>query len=785
MLLGKRLYSLFMFVMLSILSGVLVAGMAMPVVGMAADAGRTAITGVNDLPAELEAPPQWQRSRLLDGNGKLIAYFYDQNRVYVTLDKISTIMKQAQVGIEDHRFYEHGAMDLTGTLRALASTSQGNTQGGSSLTQQYVRMVLVEKAEANNDPAGVIAAKENTLARKFRELRYAIAVEKEFSKDQILEFYLNMAYYGDGAYGVEAAARHYFGVSAAKLNLPQAAMLAGLVRNPVATNPVAHPAVALSRRNDVLNRLAELNIITPEQAAQAKATPFDKSKVTTARTGCANSKYPFICQYALNTMVKEMPALGATETDRLQRVYRGGLTITTQIDPKAQEIADKRIAKTISAKDPVKSTIVMIEPKTGLIRAMAQNRQVMGLNAKKGETFYNYAVSKDMGGSDGVQGGSTFKMFVAAAALENGYGAGTSFRVAYEKNWQGETFKSCSGPFPVVGKWNVTGSRGEVGTFDMYRGTAMSVNNYFAALEQVVGMCPVVNMAVRLGLQSAIGDNIVKKYQWIPSFTLGAVEITPLSLVSAYATMANRGVHCDPLILKSIVTSDGTTIPVPSANCTRVIDASYADAINKIFQGPIYRGTLTSAQIPGYRLAGKTGTVPDNKAAWAIAYTPDLAVGAMMSYDNDPRYKKFWKAHPGYLRGISLPYSHTWLTGYGSDSGRKLLQPAMKAALNDLDQHTQFTDPPASVLAGDSASIPSCSGMGPSACANKLTAAGFNVYTKKVYSDTVGIGGLVGLTVTGQAPKGSTIGVLVSKGPQPQAPPSSPSPSPTPPGRKK
>jgi membrane carboxypeptidase/penicillin-binding protein len=281
----------------------------------------------------------------------------------------------------------------------------------------------------------------------------------------------------------------------------------------------------------------------------------------------------------------------------------------------------------------------------------------------------------------------------------------------------------------------------------------------------------------------------VKKYQWLPSFTLGSVEVTPLSLVSAYATMANRGVHCDPVVLKSITSSDGTSIPVPGANCTRVVNAEYADAINKIFQGPIYRGTLTKAQIPGYRLAGKTGTVPDNKAAWAIAYTPDLAAGAMISVDNSPKrkIKKFWNAHRGYLRGVTLPYSHTRLSGYGSDAGGKLLRPAMKSALDDIKDHTQFTEPTAAALGGDSVTVPSCSGLGATACKNKLIAAGFSAYTKRIYSDNVPSGSLIGLSTSGQAPKGSSIAVLVSKGPKPAdtAPPGPSTPATPPPGRKK
>ncbi len=775
MRMGKRLYSLIMFVVVAVIGGLLSAGLVVPVTGMATSAGRDAAGALATLPTELEVPPQWERSRLLNSDGSVLAYFYDENRLYEPLSNISPIMQKAQVAIEDHRFFEHGAIDLQGTLRALVSTSQGRTQGGSSLTQQYVRMVLVETAVENNDAEAKAAATENTLARKVRELRYAMAMEKKLSKDEILERYLNIAYYGDGAYGVEAAAKHYFGVSAAKLNLPQSAMLAGLVRNPVATNPRTHPTVGLQRRNDVLDRMAQLGVVSHAEAAEAKATEFDPSKMKFSRKGCANSEFPFVCDYALEVLKQQATALGATEEERLERVYRGGLTITTQIDRAAQRNAQKVLSRSVAAKDPVIGVVTMMEPSTGLIRAMVQSRPEMG--KKKGQTFYNYNVSQSYNGYNGFQGGSTFKIYVAAAALDNGFGVGTSFRVPYSKNYEGEVFRSCNGSIKVNRRWVVDGP--ERGTYNLYNGTSGSVNNYFVQLEQAVGICPVVKMAKKVGLELASGADLTTEAY--PAFTLGAADVTPLSMVTAYGTFANRGVRCNPIIIKTITGKEGNEFPVPSAGCKRVIPAGVADAVNKVFQGPVTSGTLRGARIYGYDMAGKTGTVPLNKAAWSVAYTPDLVAAAGISFDNGPKYTKFWKSRgQNFLRYLRLKTGIT-LTGFGSDAGQRILKPAMQKALEDIGKNTKFVEPSASVLNGESVSIPSCSGMGPSGCSLTLQKAGFSTYTTTEFSDVVAKGALIGVSRSGSAPKGTSIGVRVSKGPKPAPEPTAiPTPTATP-----
>ena len=239
----RRLHAGLLFVVVSALCGVLAAGVAMPAVGAAVLGGKAAEGTLDDLPAAFDQPAQSQRSEVQDVNGDVLAYFYDENRVYVPLDEIAPVMQQAIISIEDHRFYEHGPLDAIGTLRAFLTNvvAGGVTQGGSTLTQQYVKMVQIEEAKKAGDEAGVQAAQDDSYGRKIKELRYAISVEKTLSKDQILERYLNIAYYGDGAYGIEVAAQHYFGTTAAELTLAQAAMLAGLVQNPTANNPVQNP----------------------------------------------------------------------------------------------------------------------------------------------------------------------------------------------------------------------------------------------------------------------------------------------------------------------------------------------------------------------------------------------------------------------------------------------------------------------------------------------------------------------------------------------------------------
>jgi membrane peptidoglycan carboxypeptidase len=787
MQIGKRLYSLLLFLLVSGIGGLLVAGLTVPAAAMVSAAGGAVAEGLNSLPEELETPRPAERSVMLMANGKQLASFYQENRTYVELDKVSQVMQDAQIAIEDNRFYEHGAIDLRGTLRALVSTSQGVTQGGSSITQQYVRLVLVEEAERVGGEEGKrlkILAQENTLARKVRELRYAIAIEKRMEKSEILERYLNIAYYGDGAYGVEAAAQHYFGVSAAKLDLAQAAMLAGLVRNPIQTNPVKFPELAIERRNNVLDRMEELKLITAAEATAAKAVPWDKGKVKSFPNGCVNSAYPFVCDYARLT-IENAKELGDTKAERQAYLMRGGLTIQTEFDVDLQKEAQQVLSKVFDPTDPVISVIVAVDPQTGYIQAMAQSRPNIGDNKTadgkddwRGETYYNYAADKAMGGAEGFQAGSTFKLFVATAALNQGMGVNTTYMVKSPMDFKDHVFRTCDGMMTQNKSWVV---RGSVGKMNMYEGVRRSVNGYFIQLEQGAGICESVKMAQTLGLASGLGESLMDlTYNGaLPSFTLGTVDITPLSMVRAYGTIANKGKRCDPILISSIKNMYGQEQPIPSANCKQVISEELANSVAHVFKQSMY-GTSSAVNLRygDMDMAGKTGTVDSNKAIWQVSITPNLAVAAVISYDSNKRFKDFYKTRTNrYIKGVKV--KGKWLqAASGSEAGGLLVRPVFKKAM-ETREHMKFPAADQKILRGEYASVPSCSGRSLKSCQSVLESAGFVWYTIKDWSDAPE-GAFTGqLRPSGKAPKNSAIGLVISKGKKPEPKPD-PTPTPTP-----
>ncbi|CAA9301830.1 MAG: Multimodular transpeptidase-transglycosylase, partial [uncultured Friedmanniella sp.] len=673
--------------------------------------------------------------------------FYDENRVPVELDEIAPVMRQAQLAIEDHRYYEHGALDLKGTLRALVrnSTSDSGTQGGSSITQQYVKMVQVEAC--NGDRECVAEAQAKSMERKVRELRYAIALEKKFSKDEILERYLNIAYYGEGAYGVQAAARHYYSEDAGDLNLAQAAMLAGLVQNPDANNPVDNRAAALDRRDVVVNRMLELDLISSSQAKKAKKAGFDEDGVKPTRAGCVGTPYPFLCDYVRRSLLS-MPSLGKTQEDRKNVLNRGGLTIQTAIDPKTQDLAQKKVSSVVGPTDPLISTMNMIQPGTGLIVAMAQSRPVMGSDDKEGETYWNLSADPAMGGIQGYQAGSTFKTFTMAAALEKGIPISKKFNARSPYDFTGKKYQSCVGTQRVP-KYKVRNSVGHSRVIDMTEAAEFSVNTYFIQLELAAGLCNVTKMAEKVGVKLGTQDrDLVDFYQTIPSFTLGSVEVSPLSMAEAYATYAARGVHCSPIIVAEVTDRNGKQLEVPDAGCEQVVEPSVADGVNKVLKSVMDSGTGQRAKVDnGYDMAGKTGTIDSNEAVWFAGYTPEVAGVAMISIDNTQ--KPFRKGKPGFRRNgvknYAVPSTDVFLQGSGSgDAGRLIWKPVMESYLKKVDD-TSFKAPSRDVQVGKRVRVPSLFGLSIAAATKKLEKEGFTVERRQVYSRSI-VGSFLGFS---------------------------------------
>ena len=773
---SQKAYSFLMFLAVSVLAGLLISGLAVPFAALLGSGGKMAVSALEDIPADLETPAQHQRSEVFMADGTLLATFYDENRVYVPLSEISENMQDAQVAIEDHRFYEHGAIDFQGFGRAFLKTLAGDTQGASTLTQQYVKMVRIEMAVAANDKEALRKADEVTIERKIVEARYAMALEERLTKEQILERYLNIAYYGDGAYGVQAAAKHYFNVDAKDLTLDQSAMLAGLVQNPVALNPTKNTGKAMDRRDVVLNQMVKWGMTSKETAEAAKAVQtFDPAKVQRTAKGCFSSPYPFLCDYVKRTLLSEqMPSMGKTEQERTNLLNRGGLRIQTLIDPAAQASAEAAVAGMVSPTDPVLANTVLIQPSSGLIVAMAQSRPVMGSDAAKGETYYNYNVTTGMGGIEGFQAGSTFKSFTLASALNIGMTPNKEYDAPGTMDFKGETFRDCKGSFTFNQDWTPQNQfRKGWGTIDMMKAAQNSVNIYFVQLIRDTGICASIDMAKAAGVKLADGKDL-RTMERIPSFVLGTADVTPLSMAEAYATFANRGVHCDPIILQSVHTKDGTEVAVPSANCKQAIPEAVADGVNYILKSVALKGTGSPAALhDGRDEAGKTGTTNGAAAVWYAGYTPEMAGIAMIGVDKTHSY---YTNHRKSLDGVRVNGGR--LNGSGGGDAGKIWKAAMRSALKDKPK-TKFTAPSKTILEGVKVKVPSVKGMGMSEAQKTLEAAGFSTAKRYVYSDR-SEGTFLGIEPNKTAVKFSTIYLKISKGPQPVAPPTQ-SATPTPP----
>ena len=618
---------------LTFLAGLVAALIALPLVKGISQATRDQLNGDSSLPADITQIPLPRQNTLVDAKGNVLATLFSQNRIEVPLDHISPLLQRAVVAIEDQRFLHHSGIDLKGTLRAAISTGTGSqVQGGSTITQQYVKQLLLAAAKT---PEERKAATEQSVTRKLKEARYALALETQLSKVQILEGYLNIAYFGAGAYGAEAAARRYFSEPASDLTLTQAATLAGLVQNPSRYDPTQFPQLAETRRDMVLQAMANSRFITREEALAAEDVSLIRDlKPATIPNGCASSYAPFFCDYVLTILMSDK-AFGQTREQRAQLLALGGLRVVTTLSPKGQKAAQRAVDSKIPYQDPSgkAAAITMMQPGTGRIVAMAQDRK-WGTKGV-GYTTVNYNAPLNHNGTVGFQAGSTFKPFTLAAALNqniNPYSYLPGFSPMTFYNFYGCKDGARFEPYQVR---NSTGA----GTFNMISGTAYSINTFFVGLEEKTGLCGPVKMAKNAGVQLGNGKDLPA----LPCFTLGCFDVTTLDMAEGMATFAAHGIHCNPIAITKIIDRNGRELPVPSANCKHTIPRTVADSVAAIMagviSGPLY-GRTGADMYFGRPAAGKTGTTDEAAAVWFVGFTPDLA-GAV--WVGDPRGGQ---AHP-------------------------------------------------------------------------------------------------------------------------------------------
>ncbi|MFI2783697.1 transglycosylase domain-containing protein [Streptomyces sp. ALB3] len=621
------------------LSGAVLAGIALPAAGALGLAAKGTVEGFDEIPSNLKTPPLSQRTTILDNEGGAIATVYSRDRTVVPLKDISPYMQDAIIAIEDSRFYEHGAVDLKGILRAMNRNVQegGAAQGASTLTQQYVKNVFVE--EAGDDPDKVAEATQQTLGRKVRELKYAIQVEEELGKKKILENYLNITFFGQQAYGVEAASQRYFSKPAKDLEVGEAAMLAGLVQSPTRYDPVNDTEEATKRRNVVLQRMAAVGSISQREADKAIAAPLEL-KVSRPKNGCitAVSGAGFFCDYVRKVILTD-PTFGKTEEERAKLWNLGGLSIRTTLSPRAQAAANEAATSKVHKDDKVAASVVQVEPGTGKILSMGQSRPY-GLDQKKHETMLNLGVNNKMGGSTyGFQVGSTFKPITAAAALEKGISPAESYATDWKISLPKSSFRDCSGAPTGSDNWDLQNEmESEKGSWDMTSALGKSINTYFAKLEQKTGLCETVEMAKKMGYERGDGKEIEEN----ASITLGGEVSTPLSMASVYATFANRGTYCSPIAIESITDANGKKVGVPKTECSRAMSEPTADTISQMLKGVVEDGTGTLAGLTDRDNAGKTGTTNDRLDAWFVGYTPNLSTAVWVGDDIGEKTTKMY-----------------------------------------------------------------------------------------------------------------------------------------------
>ena len=635
---------LVVFLTLSCVGGVLSAGFAAPFVGATAALTKASAELFEELPSDFNVQQPSQISTLLAADGTEITKFYAENRIVVPLNSISVNMQNAIVAVEDQRFYQHQGVDPTGMVRALVSNNAGGSrQGASTLTQQYVRNTLIETGLKNDDHKIIRDATESTVARKLREMKFALSLEQKYSKQQILEGYLNIAAFSPSTYGVEASSLHYFNKHAKDLTVAEAALLAGTTNAPSAYDPKSQPELAKNRRDWVLAKMLEEKFITKQQYDEAVNSEI-KLDIQDSPAGCgAAGSYAYFCTYVVNEILGS-ENFGPNVAARRQLLTRGGLKITTTLNLERQSAADSVIqARTpIGGSDGANSTIVSIEPGTGRIQALAQNTNyedsqlVFAADAKHGGIELP-------DGNVGFQPGSTFKAIILAEWLKTGHTPYQMLNASAPKNYGPNTFTVSCDPDRAAGPWPVNNVAGtNAGMMTVREATKQSINTGFTEMLRDLDVCEVTKLAASMGITKADGSQLDPD----PSIALGSTPVPPLSMANAYATFASGGKYCKPIAIDQILDASGTSMAVPSADCTQAMDQGAADQTASTLTATSQRGGTAQFAAFGRPIGGKTGTTDDNNDAWFVGFTPQLATAVWIGHAGSPRTLNYQQIGP-------------------------------------------------------------------------------------------------------------------------------------------